>query len=814
MNLPSFHPKQTTNLTDNLSSKFKAIAAFILIVTGGLLPLLFIPSIHVPLSVGKNMIMILAVAISLLFLVLALLREGAVNLRFPIPIIGAWLIAIATLVSAFITGDVFDSVFGNGLDIYTASFAILMASTMTMMSIFAGHHSSVMRLYVTLIFSALLISIFHLSRFIFGSEAFSVFGFFSGTTASLVGGWNSLAIFYGLIILLALLAIRQLPLSVTGRYLVVSVVVLSLIMLSVVNLSIVWWILAFVSGSVTLFNFVRHLWSKEAVVDRVESNWQSSLVALLILIISVIFLLFGSKLGTIINNSLNISFVEVRPSLTATTELAQITFGENSLFGAGPNRFADVWRTYKDPSVNQTIFWDAQFESGFSFILTHIIGTGILGLLAWLLFLGSLLLYGFKFIFKSSQDDRFWYFIGLSSFVSSLYFWIISLLYVPSSTILLLAAITSGVFVVSYTKLFSGPTFTLSVQNKQIYGFVMVLLAVVLVSASGYGVYTSGKQVVGVYQFSKSVQVGSANGSLEEIETGLVNVFNLTGNDIFARELALLQWSQMLNMLQIEGEANAEQRQQFQTAASRGIEIAQLAVNLDPTDPFNHQALGQIYSVLALVGVEGAKAKATESFATARQFDPQNPNLYLLEADMELNSGENALARQLAEEAVKVRPVHTEALFFLAQLDIDEGNVERAIEIVTDTVQIEPQNPARRYQLGLLLASNNRLDDAISVLESAVTLDPQYANARYFLALGYAEKGMVEEAIEQLTIVRDLNEGNSVVDPLIEQLRENGQLNNTITAEEPVTERDIESSALTEKDLENNNITSSNPVIE
>ena len=585
-------------------------------------------------------------------------------------------------------------------------------------------------------------------------------------------------------------------------------------MLSVVNLSVVWWILAVVAGSIILLKLVQRLWSQEKLTKQSKNNWQSSLLTLLIFIISITFLLFGSKLGTFINNNLNISFVEVRPSLSATMEITQNIFAENILFGAGPNRFADVWRIHKDPSINQTIFWDTQFESGFSFLLTSIIGTGILGLLAWLIFLGSLVVYGLRFIFKSRQDDRFWYFIGLSSFVSSLYFWVISLVYVPSSTILLLASITSGVFIVSYTKLFSVPTLILSVQKKQIHGFVLVLLAVSLVSASGYGLYAVSKQVLGIYQFSKAIQSGSVNNSLEEIEAGLIKSLNLTGNDIFARELAFLQWSKMINILQIEGEANAEQRQLFQTAASRGIEIGQLAIDLDPTDPINHQTLGQIYSTLALVGIEGAKERAKESFETARQFNPHNPTLYLLEADMELRSGDRTLARELAEKAVKVRPVHTEALFFLAQLDINDGNVERAIEIVTDTVQIEPQNPARRYQLGLLLAANNRLDDAISVLESAVVLDPQYANARYFLALGYAEKGMVEEAIEQLTIVRNLNESNVVVDPLIEQLRTDGQLTNTITTREPVTERDTESAGLTERDLENNNLTSSNPIID
>jgi tetratricopeptide (TPR) repeat protein len=217
---------------------------------------------------------------------------------------------------------------------------------------------------------------------------------------------------------------------------------------------------------------------------------------------------------------------------------------------------------------------------------------------------------------------------------------------------------------------------------------------------------------------------------------------------------------------------------------------------------------------LAVAGVEGAKERASETFQIAKQYDPSSPVAHLMEAELAIQLDDKAAAREAAERAVVLRNGYTEALFLLAQLDIAEGNTERAIAIVKAITQLEPENPARRYQLGILLASFNQLDDAIVSFEEAVNLDPQYANARYLLALGYAEKGMVDEAIEQLTIVRGLSEGNEMVDELISQLQTTGSINTSLTNQSPVSERSAEDGGVVETDLENDLVTSSNPVPE
>lgn len=800
--------------SDKLSGRLRGVARTLLILAGGLVPLIFVPSIYLPVSGGKTMVVAVLVGLSVLFLVLSILREGKLSLRLPLPILGMWSIAVVALVSALLSNDVRDAIFGTMLDSYSAGFLILMAVVATTAFTFVESKQAVIRLYSVLIFSSIVLTLFHCARLVWGPDILS-FGFFSAATASPVGSWNGLAVFYALVILISLIALQQLPLSKIGRYIAIGVVVLSLGMLAIVNFSASWWVLAIVSGIITLHQLAFNMWKPaESRQEKEGDSFDLVLVSIGILVVSIVFLVGGSRLGGSISDRLGVSFVEVRPSAGATIDVAKNTLTDNLLLGSGPNRFVDVWRMHKDPSINQTIFWNVPFDSGYSYVLTSFVNNGLLGIIAWALFFAGLLWTGFRFLFYvtvNQQLDRFWYFIGISSLVASVYFWTISVLYVPPPSILLLAALTSGVFVAAYSRALPGRSWRLSALDHRSHGLVLIVLSVSTVSAVGYSLYSSSLEMFSAYQFNKTIATVAAGDSLDVIDSRIASAFDTAQNDLFARQIAFNQWSQMRALLANPDAAESD-REAFQNAAARGIEAAQLSVNLDPTEPLNHQLLGQIYAILAVVEVEGAADRAQEAFNAAKSYDPQNPLIPLLEADLALQRKDTAAARASADEAVRLKSDFTEALFLLAQLDINDGNVNSAIEIVRGVVQLEPQNAARRYQLGVLLASADRLDEAITAFEQAVALDAQYANAHYYLGLAYAEKGRVEDAIEELTIVRGLSESNAAVDALITDLRENGRLETSLTGGQTVSDRDPARGEVTEADLENDLVTSSNPV--
>ncbi|OGG41606.1 hypothetical protein A2837_00425 [Candidatus Kaiserbacteria bacterium RIFCSPHIGHO2_01_FULL_46_22] len=810
----SFHPNQVSEQTDPLSRRLSYLASTILAIVFGLSPLLFLPTLYISNGTGKFLIVLTGIALAVFFFALAILREGRLTVHVPLGIFALWVVAGVTSLAAFFSGDQNDAFFGNGFESYTAAFTIMLALVAHTSWVLAGKKQAVIRLYAFLIFSALVLSAFHIARLFLGAGAMS-FGFFDSATASPIGGWNGLAIFYGLIIILSLTALLQLPLAGAGRFIIMFSSLLALGMLAIINFTTIWYVLFGVSILILIYALVKNRWLSDSAsagsssdgVNQLSSILMASIVALF----AIVFIVGGARMGTMISDPLGVSFVEVRPSFMSTMELTETTFAEDLFFGAGPNRFSDVWRLHKDPSINQTIFWDTQFDTGYSYMLTSIIGTGLFGLLAWALFIIVWLWSAIRFLLKAGNIDQFWYFVGLSSLIASAYLWGMCFFYVPPPAILVLTALTTGIFLAITTRLNPGWKFDLSVSRHRVHGFALILFSVVTVSALGGAMFLTGKQILAFYEFNSALANVQEGDPLSKLEEGIGKAFSTYDNDIFAGQLAFYQLLHMRSLLQNEA-PTAEDQQIFQDAAAKGVNAARLAVERDATDPRNYQLLGQIYSVLALVGVEGAKDRADESFEAARRFDPQNPLLYMLKAELALQGEDTAAARQAAEEAVRIRPAYTEALYLLTQLDINDGNIDAAINRTVGLIQLEPQNPARRYQLGVLLASADRLDEAIIALEQAVTLDPQYANARYFLAMGYAEKGRNEEAIEQLTIVRSLNESNSVVDELIERLRRGESL--SATNQDTVSERNPDDGSVVAEDLEGGLVTTPNPLQE
>jgi tetratricopeptide (TPR) repeat protein len=471
-----------------------------------------------------------------------------------------------------------------------------------------------------------------------------------------------------------------------------------------------------------------------------------------------------------------ISYLEVRPSLQATLDIARHVYHENALLGVGPNKFMDAWRLYKDPSINQTVFWATDFRGGSGYITTQFITTGVLGGLLWIIFLVLFLITGLRMLFKAPQADRFWYFIGSSSFVAALFLWGMSFIYVPGATTLLLAAVFTGLTFVVYATLVPTRTLTVSIGTSKRGGFLLIGAVMIVIVLATSGLYLIGRHYSGVYLFTSSVSDLRAGGDIGSVEKGVASAYSLSQNDSFALELASYQLAKINAYAGTSAQLTDEQQQDLQSSIQNGINAAQVAVGQDPTDPLNWSMLGSIMSVLAEAKVEGAKDRALEAFEKARSFDPSNPLYVLLEAQLSSRTGDLAGARSKAQEAVTMKQNYTDAILFLTQLDVAEGKTDDAIGKARAVISLEPNNPARYYQLGVLYSSQSKFDEAIAAFNRAIELDGNYANARYFLGIALAQKGDAQGAIAQFQKVLELNPGNADVSALIGELQSNGKL--------------------------------------
>lgn len=773
---------------DSIASVLMNISRYAFLIPLGIAPIIFFPGVNTIFEYTKVLPIIVTTLAALIFFSLATLRSGELSVPKSWTLIALWGISISAIVSALLSGDVYDSLIGDMMATQTALFLFLLASVASAIGLLCNKKEFVMKLYILLIGSALVLGVFHIVRLIFGTSVLQ-FGIFNTQTNSLLGNWNDIALFYGLCIIVSLVVLEQLPLTKWGRILFGVVTTISLCMLSVINFFAVWLVLALVSLLVLMYTLVKDRFQIQPSFSGTESSTTSLtsiLISAFVFVVSMIFLVGGSLVGSFVNNVTNVSYVEVRPAALSTIDVAKNVYQENALFGVGPNRFADAWRLHKDPNINTTLFWNADFSSGYSFMLTQVVTNGIVGVVLWVAFLMLFILNGFRTLFSGNASDKVMRFIFVSSFTAAMYLWGMTFIYNPGAILMILTAVFTGIAIMASAKMQHRYVTVLSVFNHR--AGAMFLIGVVMISIVGSSMmlYFSAQHYAAVYTYAKVLQSENTATDITEVEQILNNAISLVNSDTYVGRMAQYQLLKMQALVGIE-EPTTEQQQQFEQASAIGLQNAQAAVALDRTNPTNWLTLARIYGVLALVGVDNAGNLATQAFTQARELAPHDPSYSLLEAQFLAQIGEIDGAREKVAESISLKSNYTEALYFLAQLEVQAGNTEEAIVAAESMVSLEPQNAARLYQLGILYLSADKIDEASVAFERAVTLDGRFSNARYFLALTYVEQGKDDQAIAQLEKVLELNPDNEQVTALIEQIS-SGNTGSVIEASEPLTE--------------------------
>ena len=783
-----FSPRLNKVDKDSLSSSLQTFAQGVLILLFGLLPILFIPGVYTALGFTKSYFVALGVFVALVALSLSVLRSGSIRLVIPPALAFYWLFVLFALASALLSGDSADAIFGNVLEVHTVGFMTLLGIVMTVSLAFTGAKASVSRLFTALGISAILLQTFHILRLMFGPELFD-FQIFTSQTVSLIGSFNDLAIFSGLVILVTLIVLQQLTARIWGQVVAGFLVLSSLLFLAIVNFYSIWVILGFMSLLMALYLISKDTWLKGATTDTVPVSRFGLAMVGLVCLVSALFVISGDFAGGVVNRATGINYLEIRPSLSATLDVTKAVIAEDALFGVGPNRFEDAWRQYKNPVINQTLFWNTSFGAGSGYVPTLFVTTGIVGGLLFLLFLLAFIYVGYKTLFATKIQDYGWYLVGTVSFISALYLWAITLVYVPGTTILLLAALMTGVAFAVYVTVSAQSGVQIDVSTNRQYGLLLIAVVLVVIITSTLSVIGLTKQYVANVTYADTVRAFQTGADLAQTDEGLLRSQELNTQDIFVAERASLRLAELNRLSSLPAEEVDEQR--FDSVLAEGVGLAELAISLDPTNPNNHMLLSSFYGLLDPSQFEGIQERNQALFARARELDPVNP-IYLVQlAQYQARVGDLAATRASLLEAINIKNNYTDALFLLSQLDIQEGKTEDAITVTRSIISLEPNNPTRYFQLGVLLATTNNLPAAVSAFETAILLDTNYANARYFLALAYLDLERPEDALAQLKIVEASNQENTSLKTLIGEVESGNYARPESTFEVPVQNSDV-----------------------
>lgn len=752
---------------------FDKISFISLLAAVFLLPLFFIPSKFVSFEFTKIFISVLCVLIALIFWSLSRIKEGKFELPSTILSLSAFFVIFIYLLCSLFSGNKMNSLIGHGFELGTFGLVFVGFAFMFLASSIFKTRDKIFYSYIALFVSFIAVFLFQTARLLFGADFLS-FGIFKDFTFNAVGKWNDLSIYFGLIAILCIITLQLAKLGKLLKFFLVFASLSSLFYISLINFKVVWFTIALFA----VFFLIYSISLKRGVTKEQKTSTgdkKAFYLILFFLLISMVFIVDGFRskhiIGDSISNYFNISHIEVRPSFEGTSQVLKASFKENPILGSGPGNFLNNWLMFKPDGVNSTIFWNFDFIYGVGIIPTFISATGLLGMLSWFIFFGSFLYVGFKYIFVKTENS-FSRYLTVSSFLGSLYLWIVNVFYVPSASIFFLTFFFTGIFIgaLANENLIRVRNFVYLGNPRRSLVSVPILAILIISSITGSYIYFQ-KFISNIY-FQKSLNSVNVLGNLDDAERYAKKAISFSKIDSYYRLLSDIYLSKLTALSSQNNISSEALVAQLEPVFKNAVESSKFAIDYDNANYQNYLSFGRVYE--SVMPVEGAYKIASENYVKALELNPKSPLINLMLARLEASNKNNGKAKEYIIKSLQLKNNYTEAVFFLAQIEIAEGNIKDAIKIVEAGSALTFDNPVVYFQLGILKYSDKEKDykGAAEAFEKALAINSSYSNARYFLGLSYYNLGKTDEAIKQFEAVQSLNPDNKEVELILKNLRE------------------------------------------
>lgn len=747
---------------------FERLTTWALALTLVLAAIILIPSASIPFAATKVFVIAAGAILTLAFYILARLSRGNIILP-PLLLVGLlWLPVVGYALSTAFSGVSFTRAFwGTGFEPDTFGL-ILVAAILGTLAALAIRHTEQYRSFFTVAAYALgFIAVVELVILVVGQVAPS----FVSPALSIVGSYSDLAIVLGFGLIASMLGLRFMEVSSRTRMFLMVFGVIALILLAVANSVLVWTLVALVALGLFVESVMqRNPSSGSADLDGTallqesmspeESGGERSLAAPLIVLAVSLFFLIGGTLGSALASGLHVNVLDVRPSWASTVSVGRQVYSHSPLFGSGPNTFGAQWLTYRDASLNSTVFWNIDFSSGIGFIPTSFVTTGFLGAILWLLFFGAFLFFGIRALIFRAPADAFQRFAAILTFVATVYFFTVTVFAFPGAIVLALAFVSAGLFASILRYSGGRGQWGIVFARAPRIGFVVVFALTLLLLASIVAAYSLTEHYLAQVDLARSAAAFNAG--------------NLPAADAAAQ--ASIAFAPTASAYQVEAQiaqtrlgdiaasttlAAADASAAFQSSLSSGINAALTATRVDPSDYQNWLMLGNLYSSVVSLKVQGAYDNAKTAYEKAQTLNPTNPTIPYLLAQLEIANKNTKGAEDDLKAAIALKQDYTQAILLLSQLEVQDGNLKDALAAAEAAAYFTPTDPNVLFQVGILRAASGDTAGAISALSSAVSNNPNFANARYFLAAAYAKNNDFPSALAQLQAIAALSADNA-----------------------------------------------------
>lgn len=729
---------------------------------------IFIPSVSVPSTTTKTFLLAAGALITLALYIFARLGRGTVIFPSSVLIGALWLPAVAYALSTAFSGVPFvHALWGTSLEPDTFGVMLVIAVLGTLSAFVlrrSEHYNSFLRVGASAFGAIVLLEIFVVVAGQFMPNIFS-------PAFSIIGSFGDLAFLLGLGVVSVLITFRFIELEErTYRALVLSVAG-ALFLLAIANSSLVWVLLALVSLGLFVEAVMRRGSSTPSDTDLDEAivmdeaplgadeGSRSLTLPLLVLAVSLFFLISGT-LGGALASALNVDILNIRPSWQSTLSVASKVYGTTPVFGSGPGTFGVEWLKYRDASLNETVFWNIDFSSGIGFIPTSFVTTGLVGALAWVVFLVLFIVLGLRMLILRTPQDAFVRYVAIVSFVATLYLFAIALFDLPSTIILALAFVFAGIFISTMRFAVRGAQWGVIFSRSPRLGFVIVFSLTILLLSSVAAGYALLERYIATTQFAKAATAFSA-GNLDSADQAIQKSISFAPSAV-AYQIQAGIANARLNLIAASSTmTRAVAQEAYQATLSSGINAALIATRLNASNYQNWLALGNIYAQAVPIGVTGAYESAQTAYLKAQVLNPTNPQISYILAQLAIANKNTKDAKVHLKAAIALKQDYTAAIFLLSQLEVQDGNVKEALASALAAAYFTPNDPNILFQVGILSAATGDYATAATALEKSVSANPQFANARYFLSAVYAKRGDLDSALTQMRAIAALSSENA-----------------------------------------------------
>lgn len=726
----------------------------------------FVPYSSVTADASKGFLISIGVIASVFFWLIARLMDG----KFLIPkdkiMLSVLSLPVMFFVASLFSSSLHTSLFSSGFEVGTFGFILTMSLIFFLSSIYFQGEKGLSVFFKFLFLGGAIAAGLQLIYVFLGNISFVAKFFSAISSGNFVGSWNDFVLFMGLMVILSIFTLEFLKLSKKYKIFLYILMAVGLVFMMIINIPFVWLLV----GLFSLVVFVYSISIQNVKKGDGEKEKKLPVPSLIVMIVSVLFLIGGSLFGSLISRYVNLYNPDVRPSLSATSQIAWKAVKHNPFFGTGPNTFAIDWALWKPEVIKDTAYWNLDFVQGVGLVPTFLVTTGVLGFLAILVFMGLFLWKGVKSLKFAFGDDPSNYFM-MSSFILAVYGWVAMLIYTPGILICALTFAASGVFIGVLVNKKIVPVYNISFLNDPRNSFFSILTIVVLMIVAISGVYMYTQKFVSIVYFSKGVSAtDNSVESMSKSERMLLNAIALDQNDLYYRTLSQVYVAQLNYILTDKTLSEDIVKSRAQSVVASIQQSASGAVSVSPKNYQNWVNLGNVYSSLVTMGVDKAYENAVDSYSKALTFAPSNPSILLARAQLEFLKKDNESAKKYIEEALKMKKDYLDAIFMMAQIQTSEGNLPGAIKQAEYAASLYPNDPSVFFQLGLLRYNNNEFTNAVSAFETAVILNPSYFNARYFLGMSYAKIGRTADAKIQFEILNKYIPDNADVKKELDKL--------------------------------------------